>query len=197
MKQKVNIARVKKNESNPRFIKDAKFKKLVKSIKEFPEMLETRPIVVDENMVILGGNMRFEACKAAGLFEVWIDQVEGWSEAQKREFIVKDNVGFGEWDWDVLASDYDHDLLIDWGMDIPEFVEGDEFGTDFDLPDGEKEPIQQKTFVVADEQSAMIDQIISDAKKTEQFKYVETFGNENSNGNALYFILTEWARLNK
>lgn len=197
MKQKVNIARVKKNESNPRFIKDAKFKKLVKSIKEFPEMLEKRPIVVDENMVILGGNMRFEACKAAGLFEVWIDQVEGWSEAQKREFIVKDNVGFGEWDWDVLASDYDHDLLIDWGMDIPEFVEGDEFGTDFDLPDGEKEPIQQKTFVVADEQSAMIDQIISDAKKTEQFKYVETFGNENSNGNALYFILTEWARLNK
>ena len=197
MKQKVNIARVKKNESNPRFIKDAKFKKLVKSIKEFPEMLEKRPIVVDENMVILGGNMRFEACKAAGLFEVWIDQVEGWSEAQKREFIVKDNVGFGEWDWDVLASDYDHDLLIDWGMDIPEFVEGDQFGTDFDLPDGEKEPIQQKTFVVADEQSAMIDQIISDAKKTEQFKYVETFGNENSNGNALYFILTEWARLNK
>lgn len=197
MKQKVNIARVKKNESNPRFIKDAKFKKLVKSIKEFPEMLEKRPIVVDENMVILGGNMRFEACKAAGLFEVWIDQVEGWSEAQKREFIVKDNVGFGEWDWDVLASDYDHDLLIEWGMDIPEFVEGDEFGTDFDLPDGEKEPIQQKTFVVADEQSVMIDQIISDAKKTEQFKYVETFGNENSNGNALYFILTEWARLNK
>lgn len=197
MKQKVNIARVKKNESNPRFIKDAKFKKLVKSIKEFPEMLEKRPIIVDENMVILGGNMRFEACKAAGLFEVWIDQVEGWSEAQKREFIVKDNVGFGEWDWDVLASDYDHDLLIEWGMDIPEFVEGDEFGTDFDLPDGEKEPIQQKTFVVADEQSAMIDQIISDAKKTEQFKYVETFGNENSNGNALYFILTEWARLNK
>lgn len=197
MKQKVNIARVKKNESNPRFIKDAKFKKLVKSIKEFPEMLEKRPIVVDEKMVILGGNMRFEACKAAGLFEVWIDQVEGWSEAQKREFIVKDNVGFGEWDWDVLASDYDHDLLIEWGMDIPEFVEGDEFGTDFDLPDGEKEPIQQKTFVVADEQSAMIDQIISDAKKTEQFKYVETFGNENSNGNALYFILTEWARLNK
>jgi hypothetical protein len=197
MKQKVNIARVKKNESNPRFIKDAKFKKLVKSIKEFPEMLEKRPIIVDENMVILGGNMRFEACKSAGLFEVWIDQVEGWTEAQKREFIVKDNVGFGEWDWDVLASDYDHDLLIEWGMDIPEFVEGDEFGTDFDLPDGEKEPIQQKTFVVADEQSAMIDQIISDAKKTEQFKYVETFGNENSNGNALYFILTEWARQNK
>lgn len=197
MKQKVNIAKVKKNDSNPRYIKDAKFKKLVKSIKEFPEMLEKRPIVVDENMVILGGNMRFEACKAAGLFEVWIDQVEGWSEAQKREFVIKDNVGFGEWDWDILSAEYDHELLIDWGMDIPEFVESDEFGTDFDLPNGEKEPIQQKTFVVADEQSAMIDQIISDAKKTEQFKYVETFGNENSNGNALYFILTEWARLNK
>lgn len=122
MKQKVNIGRVKKNESNPRYIKDAKFKKLVKSIKEFPEMLEKRPIVVDEDMVILGGNMRFEACKAAGLFEVWIDQVEGWTEEQKREFVIKDNVGFGEWDWDILSADFTEDELTDWGLDIPDMV---------------------------------------------------------------------------
>lgn len=122
MKQKVNIGKVKKNDSNPRFIKDAKFKKLVKSIKEFPEMLEKRPIVVDEDMVILGGNMRFEACKAAGLFEVWIDQVEGWSEEQKRQFIIKDNVGFGEWDWDILSADFTEEELTDWGLDIPDMV---------------------------------------------------------------------------
>ena len=122
MKQKVNIGKVKKNNSNPRFIKDAKFKKLVKSIKEFPEMLEKRPIVVDENMVILGGNMRFEACKAAGLFEVWIDQVEGWSEEQKRQFIIKDNVGFGEWDWDILSADFTEEELTDWGLDIPDMA---------------------------------------------------------------------------
>ena len=119
MKQKVNIASVKENPDNPRFIKDSKFKKLVKSIKAFPEMLEKRPIVVDENMVVLGGNMRLKACKSAGLFEVWIDIVEGWTEEQKREFIVKDNSSFGEWDWDILANEWDVKQLVDWGVDLP------------------------------------------------------------------------------
>ena len=104
MVKKVNISEVKENPENPRYIKDSKFKKLVKSIKEFPEMLEKRPIVVDENMVVLGGNMRLKACKSAGLFEVWIDKAVGWTEQQKREFVVKDNVGFGEWDWDILTE---------------------------------------------------------------------------------------------
>lgn len=117
MKQKVNIASVKENPDNPRFIKDSKFKKLVKSIKAFPEMLEKRPIVVDEDMVVLGGNMRLKACKSAGLFEVWIDIAEGWTEEQKREFIVKDNVGFGEWDWDILANEWDVQQLEEWGLD--------------------------------------------------------------------------------
>ena len=85
-------------------------------------MLEKRPIVVDEDMVILGGNMRFEACKAAGLFEVWIDQVEGWSEEQKRQFIIKDNVGFGECDWDILSADFTEEELTDWGLDIPDMA---------------------------------------------------------------------------
>jgi DNA modification methylase len=119
MKKLVNIAKVKENPSNPRFIKDSKFKKLVQSIKAFPEMLEKRPIVVDEDMVVLGGNMRLKACKSAGLFEVWVDIAEGWSQEQKDEFIIKDNVGFGEWDWDILANEWDVNLLDEWGLDLP------------------------------------------------------------------------------
>ena len=118
MAVKVNIAKLKENPENPRYIKDSKFKKLVKSIKEFPEMLEKRPIIVDENMVVLGGNMRLRACKSAGLFEVWIDKAIGWTEEQKREFIVKDNVGFGEWDWDILANDWDASDVESWGLDV-------------------------------------------------------------------------------
>ena len=123
MKEKISIKKIKENPDNPRFIKDAKFKKLIKSIKSFPEMLEKRPIVVDENMVVLGGNMRLKACKAAGLFDVWIDKAVGWTDKQKKEFIVKDNVGFGEWDWDILANEWDVEELNDWGLDLPEFDE--------------------------------------------------------------------------
>ncbi len=119
LKKLVSILTVKENPDNPRFIKDSKFKKLVKSIKAFPEMLEKRPIVVDENMIVLGGNMRLKACKSAGLFEVWIDIAQGWTEEQKQEFIVKDNVGFGEWDWDILANEWDVQKLVEWGVDLP------------------------------------------------------------------------------
>ena len=121
MNKKVNIASIKPNDENPRFITDAKFKKLIKSIKSFPEMLEARPLVVDENMMVLGGNMRLKALKSAGIFEVPINQVLGWTEEQKKEFIVKDNVGFGEWDWDILANQYDQEELVEWGMELPEF----------------------------------------------------------------------------
>ena len=120
MKQKVNIKEVKPNEKNPRYIRDPKFNKLVKSIQAFPEMLEKRPIVVDEQMVVLGGNMRLKACEKAGLTEVWIDVAEGWTQEQKNEFIIKDNVGFGEWDWEILANEWDTQELSDWGMDLPE-----------------------------------------------------------------------------
>jgi hypothetical protein len=112
----VDISKVKGNTNNPRIIKDDKFRKLVKSIKEFPEMLELRPIVVDENMVVLGGNMRLKACIEAGLKEVHITIAENLTEEQKKEFIVKDNVGFGEWDWDMIANEWDTDLLEEWGL---------------------------------------------------------------------------------
>jgi len=117
---KVKITEVKGNPKNPRLIKDDKFRKLVKSIQEFPQMLELRPIVVDENNIVLGGNMRLKACKEAGLKEVYIVKAEGLTELQKDEFIVKDNVGFGEWDWDMLANEWDTELLNEWGLFVPE-----------------------------------------------------------------------------
>jgi DNA modification methylase len=122
VKQQVKISQVKANPKNPRIIKDHKFKKLVQSIKDFPEMLEKRPIVVDENMIVLGGNMRLKACLEAGLKEVWID-VADWTEEQKQEFIIKDNVGFGEWDWEILANEWEPDLLDKWGLDLPDMFE--------------------------------------------------------------------------
>jgi len=118
MKQQVKISKVKGNPSNPRIIKNDKFKKLVKSIQEFPEMLKLRPIVVDEDFMVLGGNMRLKASKEAGLSEVWIDIAEGLTEEQKKEFIVKDNVGFGEWEWDILANEWDSVELAEWGLDV-------------------------------------------------------------------------------
>jgi ParB-like chromosome segregation protein Spo0J len=121
--EKVKISDVKTNPKNPRLIKDEKFKKLVKSIIEFPEMLELRPIVVDENNIVLGGNMRLKALKEAGFKEVTIVRANGLTEQQKDEFIVKDNVGFGEWDWDMLANEWDADKLDEWGLDVQIFKE--------------------------------------------------------------------------
>jgi len=123
MKQQVKISKVKGNPSNPRIIKNDKFKKLVNSIKEFPEMLKLRPIVVDEDMMVLGGNMRLKASKDAGLKEVWIEVAEGLTEEQKKEFIVKDNVGFGEWEWDILANEWDSTKLAEWGLDVWENID--------------------------------------------------------------------------
>ena len=136
-KKLVNIREIKPNTDNPRIIKDHKFKKLVKSIKDFPEMLEKRPIVVDENMIVLGGNMRLKALLEAGVKEVWIDVAEGWTEEQKKEFIIKDNVGFGEWDWDILANEWEPDLLEDWGLDLPDMFEEEPEATedDYQEPD--------------------------------------------------------------
>jgi hypothetical protein len=119
MIKQVKISEIKSNPNNPRIIKDDKFRKLVKSVKEFPEMLKLRPIVVNSDMIVLGGNMRLKACKEAGLKEVHIIKAEDLTEKQQREFIIKDNVGFGEWDWDDLANEWDTEELEDWGMDIP------------------------------------------------------------------------------
>jgi ParB-like chromosome segregation protein Spo0J len=119
----VKISEVKANPNNPRIIKDDKFQKLVKSIKEFPEMLNIRPIVVNADMVVLGGNMRLKACKEAGLKELPIIKADDLTEEQQKQFIIKDNVGFGEWDWEDLANNWDSEQLTEWGLDIPDFAQ--------------------------------------------------------------------------
>lgn len=114
----ISITKIKNNPNNPRIIKDDKFAKLVKSIQEFPKMLELRPIVVNDDMIVLGGNMRLKACKEAGLKEVPVIKASDLTEEQQKEFIIKDNVGFGEWDWDNLANEWDEKKLEDWGLDV-------------------------------------------------------------------------------
>jgi site-specific DNA-methyltransferase (adenine-specific) len=140
----VKISEVKPNPKNPRIIKDGKFQKLVKSIQEFPDMLNKRPLIVftdvDNKYVVLGGNMRLKACKEIGLKEIPIIIADEWTEEQKNEFLIKDNVGFGEWDWDSLANEWDVEKLDDWGLDLPvdlsvqEELEAEE--DDFDVPEG-------------------------------------------------------------
>jgi ParB-like chromosome segregation protein Spo0J len=131
--QLVKLSEVKVNPNNPRLIKDDKFKKLVQSIKDFPEMLNIRPIVVNQDMIILGGNMRYKACKEAGLKEVPII-IADLTEEQQREFLIKDNTSGGEWDWDILANEWDVEQLEAWGLDIPTF-DLDNQNEDNDLSD--------------------------------------------------------------
>ena len=115
----VKLSEIKSDPNNPRIIKDDKFRKLVKSIQEFPKMLEIRPIVVNADMIVLGGNMRLKACKEAGLKEVPIIFADDLTEDEQKQFIIKDNVGFGEWDWDMLANEWEPELLESWGLDVP------------------------------------------------------------------------------
>ena len=196
MIKKVKITEVISNPNNPRLIKDDKFKKLVKSIQEFPDMLNVRPIVVNTDMVVLGGNMRLKAIKEAGIKEINIEIVD-WSEDKQKEFIIKDNASFGEWDWSDLANNWDSEELTDWGVDIIGFSNVQDLGEDFSLPNGDKSPFQQMTFTLADEQAEQIKNAIEEIKSTEEYKYAETMGNENSNGNALYLIVMQWAEQKK
>ena len=151
----MDINKIKRNPDNPRVIKDEKFKKLVKSIREFPEMLNLRPLVIDENNVVLGGNMRLMACKELGLKEVPTIQASELSEEQKKEFIIKDNVGFGEWDWDMLANEWDEAHLNDWGLDL--------WQPDEDAQPKEEEHYWQLTTKSDDQTSIM--NIAADLKK--------------------------------
>jgi DNA modification methylase len=120
----MKLSKLKGNQNNPRIIKDDKFKKLVKSINDFPKMMALRPIVVDENFIVQGGNMRLKALQEIGFKDIpdeWVKQVKDLSEDEKKQFIIKDNVGFGEWDWDDLANNWDAMQLTEWGLDIPNF----------------------------------------------------------------------------
>jgi ParB-like chromosome segregation protein Spo0J len=122
----IKLSKIKNNPNNPRLIKDEKFKKLCESIKALPKMMELRPIVVDDNFVVQGGNMRLKALNELGYKEIpetWVKEAKDFSEDELKEFIIKDNVGFGEWDWDDLANNWDTEKLEEWGLDIPNFTE--------------------------------------------------------------------------
>jgi hypothetical protein len=129
----MKITKLKLNDKNPRTIKDTKFTQLVASVKDFPKMMRMRPIVVDENFVILGGNMRYRACLELGMKDIpdeWVKQYTDLTDDEKQRFIIEDNVQFGDWDWDLLANEWDQNLLLDLGLDYPSFM-----GTDVPRPD--------------------------------------------------------------
>jgi hypothetical protein len=138
----MKITELKPNPNNPRLIKDDKFKKLCDSIQAFPKMMELRPIIIDEGNIILGGNMRFNALKHLGYKELpveWVKQANELTEEQKQEFIVKDNVGFGEWDWDILANEWDTEKLGEWGLELPVVLDYSDKNKEIDIDslDGE------------------------------------------------------------
>jgi len=211
------------NPANPRIIRDEKYRVLVRSVAQFPKMLDKRGIVVDGTKMILGGNQRWRAIldilkmpeseltallngdaetfarweilrEKQAVPENWIVDGSDMTDDEIRRFIIADNVEMGEHDWDMLANQWDVDELADWGVDVPGFaISPDELTDSFSLPDGDREPFQQITFTLADEQATIIKNAIDDIKKTDEYKYAETFGNENSNGNALYLIVSAWA----
>ena len=153
--QTIKINEIKLNPNNPRLIKDDKFNKLVQSIKDFPEMLNIRPIVVNEDMIILGGNMRFKACKEAGLKEVPIIKASGLSEEKQREFLIKDNVSGGEWDFELL-KEWDALELENWGLDLPidEKIDEMEEGETIEIPKSlQVIPKKEYIIIMADEES--------------------------------------------
>lgn len=135
-----NLNSIKPNPSNPRIIKDEKFEKLKQSITDFPQMMELRPMIVDESNTLLGGNMRFKALQDLGYKEIpdnWIKKASELTEEQKKEFIIKDNVGFGEWEWEQLANEWDVEQLTEWGLDIPDYAiaQPEAIEDDYEIPD--------------------------------------------------------------
>jgi len=137
--QEIDISLIRGNEDNPRTITEDKFKQLVKSIRDFPQMLKLRPLVLDKDKVVLGGNMRLRACIELGYKTVPVIYASELTDEQKREFIIKDNLGFGAWDWDMLANEWEVEQLQDWGMDIPDFKndseepDSSEYNTRFEI----------------------------------------------------------------
>jgi ParB-like chromosome segregation protein Spo0J len=164
--ERVDIRQVRSNPDNPRFIKGDKFEKLVKSIREFPQMLELRPIVVNKDMVVLGGNMRLKACEEAGIEQVPIIFADNLTEEQQKEFIIKDNSSFGEWDWDLLANEWNTDQLADWGLDIPNFDIDNEVEDEKDLSDQLEQSFKIEIDLESEEeQEKMYNQLIADGYK--------------------------------
>lgn len=184
---------------NPRLIRDGKFEIIKKSIQDDPEMTALRELLVVEHngkYVIIGGNMRFRAMQDLGIKEAPCKVIPADTDVEKlKAYTIKDNAGFGEWDWDDLANEWCDAPLSDWGVDVWEDnTSPEDYGTEFNLKEGDKEPFQQMTFTLADEQAEFIK---SQLELSKQMGECETFGNTNTNGNALFNIVQQWAGARK
>jgi len=203
----MKLSEITPNEKNPRLIKEPRFKKLVHSLENLPDFTAIRAIILDEDNKIIGGNMRFRAMQhlgwKTGIVQVYDREYHAQTitalelgksyEDVCREMVIRDNVAFGQDDFDILANEYDPLELDEWGLDVwqPE-IDADSLGEEFSLADGDKPPFQSLTYTLADEQAEFIKNALADAKALEEFKYIETMGNDNSNGNALYFLVSQW-----
>lgn len=191
--------------SNPRQWTQTDIDRLAKSLEETPELFEARPLIVypyKDKYVILGGNLRFSAAKKLKMQDVPVHILdEDLSLEKLREIVIKDNGSFGEWDMDMLANEWDDLPLKDWGVNIGDWeqkeISPDEFGEDFSLPSGDKQPFQQMTFMLSDFQAAEIKDALEEAKGLEAYKTMITFGNTNSNGNAIALIIEQWIESRK
>lgn len=166
----MKVEDIKENPDNPRTIKKAKFRKLVNSIQNFPQMLELRPIVVDENDVVLGGNMRLKALQEAEIMEVPVIRAADLTEQQKKEFIIKDNVGFGDWDYDMLANEWDLDSLVEWGMDAAAFDM-----KDYDEPIDESEYDEEPIYPIVPRMTEKYDYVMILAENDIDYTFLKTF----------------------
>jgi len=154
------------NPNNPRLIKDERFKKLCKSIEEFPKMMVLRPIIIDTEGMILGGNMRFKALKELGYKDIpdeWVKRDGDLTEAEKQRFIIADNIGFGEYDWDVLANEWDKDELLKWGLELPVYFGNEVNEDDYQIPDNiETDIVLGDLFEIGESRLLCGDSIIAD-----------------------------------
>jgi len=189
------LTEIKKLEGNPRIIRDKQFKTLCDSIRDNPKYFEARPVILSNRtgeMVIIAGNQRYEAAKSLKLKEVPTFLIEGLDEAKEREIIIRDNISNGEFDMDALANEWSDLPLVDWGVDLPEdwLKEVGEVDAP-ELKDGDRAPFQQMTFTLHDEQAEELNAALNKAKKEGGG---QSAVNENSNGNALYFIAQRFNR---
>ena len=174
---------------NPRQSTAKQEKHLKESLEKFGLV---EPIIFNKQTgYIVGGHFRVRELKKLGINEIECVIVD-LNEADEKELNIRLNANTGGWDWDTLANDWDVVDLEAWGLEIPQFDRPEDFDEDFTLPEGDKEPFQQMTFTLADEQATVLQNAIAEIKRTEEYKYCETMGNENSNGNALYLIIKQW-----
>jgi hypothetical protein len=193
--EKKKLSELKPAPYNPRQSTAKQEKHLKASLEKFGVV---EPIIYNKQTgYIVGGHFRVRELTKLGYKEIECVIVD-LNEDDERELNIRLNANTGEWDWDQLANEWDAEKLDDWGLDLPGFdLNADELGTEFSLPDGDKAPFQQMTFTLADEQAEQIKNAIADIKETEEYKYCETLGNENTNGNALYLIIMQWAEQRK